>query len=121
MALPLSLDMGKHFVEMGKPNEKSLPVPHTSCLRASLPLGTWAVLLTRGNGFRGALCWNIGSTSLDLPLLQMEQLAKQMDSQFSQRKGRYLMYHGGKEGRVFQADGKAGKKARSVLFGALGT
>lgn len=46
----------------------------------------------------------------------MEQLAEQMDSQFSERKGRYLMYHGGKEGRVFQADGKAGKKARSVLF-----
>lgn len=87
----------------------------------SIPtLGTWAVLLTQGNGFRGALCCNIGSTSLDLPLLQMEQLAEQMDSQFSQRKGRYLMYHGGKEGRVFQADGKAGKKARSVLFGALG-
>lgn len=51
----------------------------------------------------------------------MERFAEQMDSQLSERKGRYLMYHGGKGGGgVFQAYGKAGKKARSALFGALG-
>lgn len=65
----------------------------------SIPtLGTWAVLLAQGHGFRGAFCWNIGSTSLDSLLLQMECLAEQMDSQLSKRKGRYLMYHGGKGG-----------------------
>lgn len=50
----------------------------------------------------------------------MERFAEQMDSQLLERKGRYLMYHGGKGGGILRAYGKAGKKARSALLGALG-
>lgn len=42
--------MGKHFVEMGKPNERSLPVPHASCLWASPPWVRGLCYWLRGMG-----------------------------------------------------------------------
>lgn len=114
LLLPFALDMGKHLVEMVKPNEYC----PTCLLSASFSaLGTWAVLLAQGNGFRGALCYNIGSTSLDFLLLQMEHFAEQMDSQLSERKGRYLMYHD-KKGRGYSR--RMEKQGRRHILHYLG-